>query len=140
MLVQIEERGGHTVSLRFERSFRIGRDARCELAVASPYVSRIHAHITLEGEHWWITDLASSNGTFCCGETVDRERIIAGKRYYLSKRGPRLTFFDTDPHPGAWQSLSLGETRDYYFGESALDRTDIIPDGESTRRSGNVER
>lgn len=96
MLVQIEDRAGRTSSFESDESFRIGRGPRCELVIASPYVSRIHVHVTLENNVWWITDLASSNGTYKGGEPVDRVRIELGQPYYLSKRGPRLTFFDSD--------------------------------------------
>ena len=51
--------------------FRIGRDASCELPVASRDISRIHAKIERTGEDGLrVTDLGSTNGTF-----VNRERI-----------------------------------------------------------------
>ena len=51
--------------------FRIGRDASCELPVASRDISRIHAKIERTGEDGLrVTDLGSTNGTF-----VNRERL-----------------------------------------------------------------
>ncbi len=127
MLVQIEEKDGRTFAFKFESSFRVGRDSRCVLALPSPYVSRIHAHVTLENGTWWITDLASSNGTFCQGQSVDRQQVESGHRYYLSKRGPRLTFFDLAARDAPWRaSLRYKTVRPLETVKGGVTQTSIL--------------
>jgi hypothetical protein len=48
----------------------IGRDAKCDVAVNDPSVSRRHAKLTFEAGAYELEDLASSNGTFIGGERV----------------------------------------------------------------------
>lgn len=51
--------------------FRIGREATCELPVASKDISRVHAAIELHGDNGLqVTDLGSTNGSF-----VNRTRL-----------------------------------------------------------------
>jgi hypothetical protein len=57
--------------------FRIGRDASCELPVASRDISRIHAKIERTGEDGLrVTDLGSTNGTFVNGRFIKRQRLL----------------------------------------------------------------
>ena len=55
------------LSLRFPRAaggeFSIGRDARCDLAIADMTVSRRHATLERTPDGWLISDLESTNGT-----------------------------------------------------------------------------
>ena len=41
----------------------IGRDASCDLVLADPRVSQIHARVLRQGPTWMLEDLASRNGT-----------------------------------------------------------------------------
>ena len=46
---------------------RIGRGTDCDLVLAHPSVSRAHAELFDDGDHWRLNDLASKNGTFIDG-------------------------------------------------------------------------
>jgi ABC-type multidrug transport system ATPase subunit/pSer/pThr/pTyr-binding forkhead associated (FHA) protein/ABC-type multidrug transport system permease subunit len=49
----------------------IGREqARVQIFLPHPQVSRVHAHITLEGKTATLTDLRSANGTFVNGQRI----------------------------------------------------------------------
>ncbi len=77
----------------------IGRDYASEVLVDDPKVSRRHASIVLAGGRARLTDLASSNGTFCNGarigapvELSDGDRIRVGRVH--------LVFRTLDPARG----------------------------------------
>lgn len=67
------QRGHH---LRLADSVTIGRDAsRCDIVLADPTISVEHARIRLENSHFYIYDLASTNGTFVNGLQVTRQEL-----------------------------------------------------------------
>jgi hypothetical protein len=79
----------------FFKTFRIGRDGSCELAIDDPLISRRHAEVRLEDGRWWVIDLGSRNGT-----RLDARRI---ERALLPPVG-KLQFYDSGPLLG----LELG--------------------------------
>ena len=50
-----------------QRSFRIGRDAACEIHLDDPMISRQHVEVSHVDGLWWIRDLGSRNGTLVDG-------------------------------------------------------------------------
>ena len=52
----------------------IGRDASCDLVLADPRVSQIHARVQRQGPTWVLEDLASRNGTALNGAPVQTHR------------------------------------------------------------------
>ncbi len=56
----------------------IGRDPSCLMLLAGEGVSRVHAEIRREGEHFVLRDNASTNGTFLQGEQIEEARIVPG--------------------------------------------------------------
>jgi pSer/pThr/pTyr-binding forkhead associated (FHA) protein len=54
---------------------QIGRGMDCDIVIADPAVSRLHARLEKSGEGWVIVDLESRNGTKVNGESV-REKIL----------------------------------------------------------------
>ena len=49
---------------------RIGRDPDCDLVIAHPSVSRMHAELYHAGDRWRLRDLGSKNGSFVDGIAV----------------------------------------------------------------------
>ena len=70
---------------RFTDTFLVGRSQECDLRISEDCVSRSHLQVAFDGERWWLTDLASANGTFINGERIrkvplpDRAEIELGK-------------------------------------------------------------
>jgi two-component system, NtrC family, sensor kinase len=58
----------------------LGRDSECKIRLADSETSRRHAKFVLEGRHWWIEDLRSSNGTLVNGSPIKRQRLTSGDR------------------------------------------------------------
>jgi predicted component of type VI protein secretion system len=54
----------------------MGRDERCDLVIPDRQVSRHHASITLEGEHYVLRDLNSKNGTFINGQELNGPHFL----------------------------------------------------------------
>lgn len=56
-----------------ERNFTIGRERTCDVPIADDSVSRLHAQISLlEGDHLFLVDCQSSNGTTLIRDGVPR--------------------------------------------------------------------
>jgi pSer/pThr/pTyr-binding forkhead associated (FHA) protein len=53
----------------------IGRAMECDIVIASKRISRENTRIRQDGRHWFVEDLASTNGTYLNGE-----RIITGMK------------------------------------------------------------
>jgi hypothetical protein len=54
----------------------IGRDETCEILVPERQVSRRHASIHVEGDHYILKDLGSKNGTFVNGQPVLEPHLL----------------------------------------------------------------
>lgn len=68
---------GDTVPIA-TRWMRIGRETDNDIVVKDDgFVSRYHAWITYEREHFWLEDLGSTNGTLLNGEPLQRREILA---------------------------------------------------------------
>jgi pSer/pThr/pTyr-binding forkhead associated (FHA) protein len=60
------------------RWFRIGRDNDNDIVLDDDtYVSRYHAWITFERDHFWVEDLGSTNGTLLNGAPLQRRELLA---------------------------------------------------------------
>src|SRR3546814_4365743 len=59
-----------TRSLSPGERLRIGRGDDCELLLAHPSISRLHAELVVSGDRWRLTDLRSKNGSFVEGAQV----------------------------------------------------------------------
>lgn len=60
------------------RWVRIGRDPSNQIVLNDDrYTSRYHAWVTYEGEHFYLEDLGSTNGTRLNGELVDKRELLS---------------------------------------------------------------
>ena len=72
-------------SLRFSRTFYVGRERGCEVELSDPQVSRRHAEVSETAGRWTIRDLQSSNGLFVNGRRVESAAIATSEI-----RAPRI--------------------------------------------------
>ena len=54
----------------------IGRSRLSDIVINLPFVSRSHAVLTFDGEHWYITDLGSKGGVAVNGEKVEKSETV----------------------------------------------------------------
>lgn len=90
----------------------LGRDPGSDIAIADPEVSRRHARLMLEGQHYSIEDLGSTNGTFVQGNPIhglaslkSGEIIAIGERVVLLYEE---TVFDPDATMAVPRRLESG--------------------------------
>jgi DNA-binding response OmpR family regulator len=69
----------------------LGRGVGCDLLLTSPQVSRRHAELRWDGEHFVVVDLGSTNGTRINGASVGAAALI-GDGDYLEVADIRLQF------------------------------------------------
>jgi NTP pyrophosphatase (non-canonical NTP hydrolase) len=71
-----ELRGGHTV---------IGRDAKCDIVIDDPKLSRIHAEIVQEESRFILYDRHSSNGSRINGDRIVRQVLLPGDQIGIGR-------------------------------------------------------
>lgn len=74
----------------------MGRDERCDVQVTDRQVSRHHASITIEGDHYVLRDLSSKNGTFLNGQELDGPRALQDGDEIQIAYCCKLTFVGAD--------------------------------------------
>jgi DNA-binding NtrC family response regulator/pSer/pThr/pTyr-binding forkhead associated (FHA) protein len=71
-------RSGTQFLLAPDRQNRIGRGLECDVILADPLASRVHAIVVCQDGDWWVRDAGSRNGTYVSGQKVDEARVIDG--------------------------------------------------------------
>lgn len=74
--------GDPTISIE-SAIVRVGRDPSSDVHLKDASVSRRHAEITLRGEEWAITDLASGNGIRVDGRRIQEAVLLPGQELQI---------------------------------------------------------
>lgn len=118
--------GGNGLLIAIDKlPFRIGREAMCELPVASKDISRVHARIERHSQDGLqVTDLGSTNGSF-----VNRERLAKHASAVL-KEGDILHFGTSEFRlKGKPAVQSLHETTADNMNRTVMfDRSAVLPE------------
>ncbi len=75
----------------FTNAFTIGRDEHNDICIDDGRVSRNHARVFYDNDHWWIRDLSSRNGTFLDGEPITQAEVRGTSVVAFSRDGPSLS-------------------------------------------------
>src|SRR5262249_33373406 len=119
--------GDSVVELNRHRT-TIGRSARNDLCIEDPFASRMHAEVRKRGDTFWLSDLASANGTLMNGVRLsapaqlrDRDLFRIGEtEIEYSERA------DTAPARGR-TSVLLSDKQNTYSPEAT-----IVPDSRNS--------
>jgi hypothetical protein len=71
----VPDRAATSCLVRPPQRLVIGRAEDCELRIDHPSVSRRHAELWRDGDHWRVIDLGSKNGTFLAGTRIGSVRL-----------------------------------------------------------------
>ena len=74
----------------FQTAFEIGRDYQADIRLEDDRVSRRHIKVYPVEEVWFLKDLASLNGTYVDGQTIDVRKIEQDLEASLDKDGPKI--------------------------------------------------
>ena len=66
-------------------SFEVGRSSKNDLFLDEESISRHHARITFDGTEHWVSDLASTNGTFVNDVSVREQRLCDGDQVRIGR-------------------------------------------------------
>jgi pSer/pThr/pTyr-binding forkhead associated (FHA) protein len=71
-------REGDSIELTRLGSYTIGRVRDCEIRIRDRGISRQHCRIDFDGDHYWLVDLKSQNGTVLNGRRINRSLLYNG--------------------------------------------------------------
>jgi predicted component of type VI protein secretion system len=78
----------------------IGRDVNSDIVINDPEISRRHARLRLQGDHYVLEDLGSTNGTFVEGQRLSAPRLLQPGEMIVFGENVTLVFegrsFDPD--------------------------------------------
>jgi Nif-specific regulatory protein len=91
---------------------RIGRGIDCDVVLADPLCSRVHAEVYRGEDGWRVRDAGSRNGTFVNDEQIEDVLLPVGARVRLGST--EFTFHNSDQPP------TLAATQDNRLAESIV--------------------
>ena len=68
-----------------ENAIRMGRSPDNDVILRDPATSGHHARLERRGEHFWVVDLGSTNGTFVNGESIQERQLNNGDRVTIGQ-------------------------------------------------------
>ena len=90
LVVRNGSQAGDSLSLSAPLT-RLGRGSECEISLDDITVSRRHAEIRREGDHYVVRDAGSLNGTYVNNTRIDEAPLAQGDELQVGKF--RLVFF-----------------------------------------------
>jgi hypothetical protein len=107
--------------LREQTQHTLGRSDECNMVIARPFASRVHAMVAFEGSYCVLTDNQSANGTYVNGRQLRAvHRLKHGDEIGLGDPTGVLIFFDEDKtiQPVSDLRFDFGGWRFYWRDEA----------------------
>jgi pSer/pThr/pTyr-binding forkhead associated (FHA) protein len=87
-------------TLRFDRTFHVGREPGNDVELHEAQVSRRHAEVSCDAGQWIVRDLQSSNGLFVDGRRTDVAPVVESVTIRFGTDGPALEMEIEHERPG----------------------------------------
>ena len=132
----LPDTGAASILLRAQTRVRIGRSSECEFRIDHPSVSRKHAELKLEGDHWRLDDLGSKNGCFLDGTSTEFAVLDRNAWVRLGDIHCEFTPLSDDAADNAELRMSVKRANSLLFVERLAQKTSF-PDllAETVRAS-----
>ncbi len=128
---------GATFLLNSAIDISIGRGVDCQLPIADPLASRVHAVLSFDDGQWIVRDQGSRNGTFVNGQRIDKAALDAGHEVRIGDLRFEFQLSDQPPTSGTQQISALEQTivQDVLIGSSTKlsDSLPALPDAEQVQ-------
>jgi DNA-binding NtrC family response regulator len=100
---------GEARSVAVERRCVLGSAKHCDVIIADPSVSRVHAEIEARSEGLWIRDLKSRNGTMVEGVRVESACVLHGFTIRVGSTDVTVDYNNAEHKPiESWPSERFG--------------------------------
>lgn len=76
LVMTVGPRAGTQFLLDESKQNRIGRGLDCDIILADPLASRVHAIVFVQGAEWWVRDAGSRNSTYVNDQKIDEARLV----------------------------------------------------------------
>ncbi len=125
--------------------FIIGRDTDCNLKLTDKWISRHHSEIRLSGEHLWIRDLESKNGTFVNQEAINQAELLEpGDHISIGKFKFRVKKLAADACPSIEDTCTLSESINFPASmeiklRNLIHTRNVIPHFQPVLNMSNME-
>ncbi len=102
-----DDTGARTAKI--ERRCVLGSAPHCDLIIADPAVSRVHAEIEPREDGIWIRDLNSRNGTFVEGVRIESAGVLHGFTIHIGATDLLVDYANVEQKPiESWPSERFG--------------------------------
>ena len=89
---------------------KIGRGIDCDVVLADPLCSRVHAELFVEDDRWMVRDASSRNGTYVDDARIETVELSAGKRIRLGSTEFLFQVADQPPTLAATRENRMTES------------------------------
>ena len=90
------DRTGTNFLLDPRQANSLGRGMDCDIVMADPLCSRVHAELVCEQDRWWIVDAGSRNGSFVNEQKAGKVELSLGDKIRL---GSTVFLFQSADQP-----------------------------------------
>ncbi|MBW3598514.1 MAG: sigma 54-interacting transcriptional regulator [Planctomycetes bacterium] len=101
---------GANYPLKSSGENRIGRGTECDVSLADPLSSRVHAVLVQQDGEWWVRDQSSRNGTFVNDQKADEAQLSDGHTVRIGSTELSFHLSEKPPAEDARHDINVTQT------------------------------